>query len=224
MTLHRHRIDQPVKPGSADRVFGRDTGTELPAGRDNLLSVGSELSLWNPLFADWLSWMRNTAPHIALRAEVDTPHRLIERVQNGTLDAVVLYSPQRRPNLVIELLAEEKLIMVTSEADGSYTPDSYIHVDWGEEFAANQQSAFPSLGSPTVSVSLGPLALRYLLTVGGSGYFRMSAIHENLKRGELHLVPNAPEFSHSIYLIRGEHETAEMPIIREGFKSCLKNG
>src|SRR3546814_15238363 len=69
-------------------------------------------------------------------------------------------------------LAEEKLILVTTDADGALLPGQYVYVDWGPAFAANHQAAFPELSSPPVSISLGPLALGYLLSVGGAGYFR----------------------------------------------------
>ncbi|MCP5411433.1 MAG: LysR family transcriptional regulator [Alphaproteobacteria bacterium] len=195
----------------------------LPPGRERLLSVGGELSLWNPLFVDWLVWMRRVAPQAALHAEVDTPARLIERVQNGTLDAAILYSPQRRPNLIVELLAEEKLVMVTSTPDGRYDHETYIQVDWGADFTANQQSAFPDLTNPAIAITLGPLALNYLLTVGGSGYFRMGAVRDSLERGLLFRVPAVPEFSHSIYLVHAEHDIADLATIREGFKACLND-
>jgi DNA-binding transcriptional LysR family regulator len=194
----------------------------LPAGRQHLVSVGGELSLWNPLLADWLDWMRRTQPGIALRAEVDSATRLVERVQNGSLDAAVLYSPPRRPNLVVELLAEEKLVMVTTEPDGRHDPERYIHVDWGPEFLANQQSAFPELASPAISVSHGPLALRYLHLAGGSGYFRLSAVRRSLEQGKLHRVPDAPEFSHSIHLVHAERNIGSLAGVREGFKACLR--
>ena len=193
----------------------------LPVGRDHSLSIGGELSLWNPLFTDWLVWMHRNHSQIALHAEVDIPARLIERVQNGSLDAAVVYSAQRRPNQVVELLAEEKLVMVTTAADGHYDPENYIHVDWGPEFAANQQSAFPDLASPAISISLGPLALNYLLTVGGSGYFRMGAVFTSLEQGRLWRVPEVPEFSHSIYLVHSEQDIPDLTSIREGFRACL---
>lgn len=196
----------------------------LPVGRKHIISLGGELSLWNPLFADWLVWMHRHRPEVALRAEVDTAIRLIEKVQNGTLDAAVLYSPQRRPDLIVELLAEEKLVMVTSAKNGGYDPESYIQVDWGLDFAANQQSAFPELISPAISISLGPLALSYLLTVGGSGYFRQGAVRQSLDQAKVFRVPNVPEFSHSIYLVHTQNEVAELPSVREGFKVCLKEG
>jgi LysR family transcriptional regulator, flagellar master operon regulator len=173
----------------------------LPPGREDVVSIGGELSLWYPLLADWLIWMHHECPEIALRAEVDSPMRLLDRVQDGSLDVAVLYSPPQRQDLVAELLAEEKLVMVTSTPDGTMTPEQYIYVDWGPAFAANHQAAFPELGSPPVSISLGPLALTYLLTVGGSGYFRIGTVNPFLAKGRLRRVSGTPEFSYSAYAV-----------------------
>lgn len=173
----------------------------LPPGREDVVSVGSELSLWHPLLADWLIWMNHDCPTIALRAEVDSPVRLLDRVQDGSLDLAVLYNPPQRGGMVTELLAEEKLIMVTTDPGGILRPDQYVYVDWGPSFAANHQAAYPELDSAPVSISLGLLALTYLLTVGGAGYFRVSTAQPLLDAGKLKQVMDAPEFSHSAYAV-----------------------
>jgi len=173
----------------------------LPPGLEDGISAGCELSLWNPLLADWLIWMHRVCPEVALRAEVDSPARLLDGVQEGSLDLAVLYNPPQRAGLVSELLVDEKLIMVTSDPDGKLNPGRYIYVDWGPSFAANHQSAFAELSSPPVSISLGPLALTYLLTVGGTGYFRIGTANPFLADGRLHRVKDAPEFSHSAYAV-----------------------
>ena len=165
------------------------------------MSVGGELSLWHPLLADWLIWMHHECPKIALRAEVDTPTRLLDRVQDGSLDLAVLYNPPQRPDLIAELLVEEKLIMVTTTPDRVMNPERYVYVDWGPAFAANHHAAYPSLSNPPVSISLGPLALTYILTVGGCGYFRKGTARPFLADGRLHRVDGAPEFSHSAYAL-----------------------
>jgi DNA-binding transcriptional LysR family regulator len=171
----------------------------LPPGYENAASIGGELSLWSPLLTDWLVWMRSRHPEIALRAEVDTPARLLDRIQNGSLDLAVLYNPPSQPEWAVELLAEEKLIMVTTSESSAYSPSDYIHVDWGPAFNASHQNAFPDLSHPSMSVSLGPLALSYLLRVGGSGYFRSGVAAPHLASGRLFRVPEAPEFSYSVY-------------------------
>ena len=55
--------------------------------------------------------------------------------------------------LVVELLSEEKLVMVTSTPGGAYDPETYIHVDWGADFTANAQGAFPALASPAIAMT-----------------------------------------------------------------------
>ncbi|MDI3293014.1 DNA-binding transcriptional LysR family regulator [Janthinobacterium sp. 35] len=173
----------------------------LPPGRDDAVSIGCELSLWQPLLGDWLIRMSRDCPEIALRAEVDSPARLLDAVHDGSLDLAVLYNPPQRPGLASELLAEEKLVMVTTHADGQMHADTYVYVDWGPSFAANHQATYPELSSPPVSISLGPLALVYLLEVGGASYFRIGSAQPYLDAGLLYRVRDAPEFSHSAYAV-----------------------
>ena len=103
----------------------------VPRGRAKVMRVGGEPSLWSPLLVDWLVWMKRHCSDAAVRVEVEVADRLVERVQQGTLDLAVVYGPPQRPNLIVELLAEEKLVMVTTSANGRWQPDSYVHVDWG---------------------------------------------------------------------------------------------
>ena len=123
------------------------------------------------------------------------------KLHDGSLDLAVLYNPPQRPGLASELLAEEKLVMVTTRADGQMHADTYVYVDWGPSFAANHQATYPELSSPPVSISLGPLALVYLLEVGGASYFRIGSAQPYLDAGLLYRVRDAPEFSHSAYAV-----------------------
>lgn len=195
----------------------------LPPGREDGVTIGAELSLWHPLLADWMVWMHRHCPQVALRAEVDNPGRLLQGVQDGSLDLAVLYSPPERSGLVAELLAEEKLILVTSAPDGALLPEQYVHVDWGPAFAASHQAAFPELSSPPVSISLGPLALGYLLSAGGSGYFRVGAARPFLESGRLYRVAGAPEFSYSAYALYATQQRSEvMEQVRSGLRAVAE--
>lgn len=196
----------------------------LPPGRVDIASVGAEISLWNPLLVDWLAWMKHEAPDIALRAEVDVPSRLLEAVHNGSLDLAVLYDPPPQGgNTVLELLVEDKLVMVTTSADGSWgATEDYVLVDWGPSFQASHQAAFPEIASPGVLISHGPLALLYVTRVGGAGYFRLSAIRPYLESGRLRVVTDAPEFSYSVHMIYSSRaESGLIDRMRRGFRSCV---
>lgn len=173
----------------------------VPPGHRALLAIGSEVSLWQPLLLDWVIWMRRSLRDIALRVHVDVPHDLINQVASGLIDIAIMYAPQQRPGLTIDLLMEEELVLVTTDPDVPPTEDpNYVQVDWGPDFGLHHGISFPE-SSSSLSASLGPLALSYILAAGGSGYFRMHAVQPYLDSGQLHVMPDAPRFSYPVYAV-----------------------
>ncbi|HZV57233.1 MAG TPA: LysR family transcriptional regulator [Sphingobium sp.] len=192
----------------------------LPPGRETVVTIGAELSLWSPLLRHWLLWMRREAPEIAVSAQIDASDRLLERVQEGSLDIAILYAAPSRPGLVAELLFEEKLVLIrTTPANRPLTDEDHVQIDWGDEFAASYQAAFPEQPNAVVSISYGPLALDYLLATGGSGYFRKGVIRPYLEEGRLALVPDSPEFSYSAYVV---HSTQADPGVIARIRAGLR--
>lgn len=172
----------------------------VPAGRRAVLTVGCEISLWDPLVLQWLLWMRGEAPHLAIRTEVGFPGELLEKTASGALDIAIVYAPQQRPGLRIELLREEKLVMVTTfKRLRVPRPESYVYVDWGPDFAVQHGLAFPELSNAAVKIGLGPLGREYLLKAGGTGYFRLDVVREHLDSGRLRRVAGMPEFLYPAY-------------------------
>lgn len=174
----------------------------MPPGRENVVTVGGEYSVWDPLLRNWLVWMRNECADVAVRVQIDVADRLVDQVQEGVLDLAVVYAPPHRTGIVQELLVEEALVAVTTDAGRREpSPDDYVYVDWGPEFRDSHHTAFPDAPGPALSVNHGPLALEYILTVGGTGYFRMEAARPHLESGRLHLVRDRPKFSYSVYAV-----------------------
>jgi len=198
----------------------------VPTGREALVAVGCEISLWYPLMLDWLLWMRKGAPHLAVRTDVGVAEDLLAYVADGALDIVIAYAPRQRSSLRIELLIEEKLVMVTTARNGQPPrPADYVYVDWGPEFSAQHSLAFPELSGAGVSSSLGPLGLEYLLAVGGAGYFRQNVAHPYIKQGRLARVANAPEFLYPAYAVYGAN--ADMKVLEPalaGLRHAAKGG
>jgi len=193
----------------------------MPVGRENAVTVGGEHSLWNPLLRNWLVWMKHECADVAIRAQIDVPERLIDQVQEGIMDLAVVYAPPPRTGIVEELLLDETLVAVSTHAVGDEAWwDDYVFVDWGPEFRANHHTAFPDAPSPALSVNHGPLALEYILTVGGNGYFRMEAARPHLENGRLHLVADKPRFSYSIYaLYSAKADEMLMERVRKGLRA-----
>src|SRR5690606_6602831 len=89
----------------------------VPPGHRTVLAIGSEVSLWQPLLLDWALWMRRSAADVALRIHVDVPQDLTNQVAGGLVDIAIMYAPQHRPGLKIDLLMEEELMLVTTASD-----------------------------------------------------------------------------------------------------------
>ena len=177
----------------------------LPPGHRAVLTVGSEVSLWELLLIDWVLWMRRSLRDIALRVHVDVPQDLIKHVASGLVDVAIMYAPQHLPGLKIDLLMEEELVLVTTNPQAPplevlLEDTDYVHVDWGPDFLLHHGRSFPE-ATPGLFVNLGPLGLRYVLSAGGSGYFRERAVRPHIASGQLHLVPRAPQFSFPIYVV-----------------------
>ena len=180
----------------------------LPRGYDNLLSLGAEISLSNPLMLAWVQRLRQMMPGHAFRNEVASGEELQKQLGLGALDAALVHQPEYWPGLQVEQLLEEKLIQVVH----SYIPDPYLYVDWGPAFRSQHDRALPEHIRAALSFSLGPLALQFLLQHGGRGYFRTRVVQRYLDEGVLKRVEQAPEFSYPIYLVYPR--AAESPALR----------
>jgi hypothetical protein len=113
--------------------------------------------------------------------------------------------------LRIELLIEEKLVLVTTSRRGqAQRATDYVFVDWGPEFAARHNQSFPEFSNAATFVGLGPLGLQYILEAGGSGYFRMNVVRRHLKSGRLRLVAGAAEFAYPAYAVYSENADAKI--------------
>ena len=171
----------------------------VPEGHSAVLTIGSEISLWRPLLIEWVRAMRRSRPDIALRVHVDVPQDLVTHVAAGLVDIAIMYAPQHRPGLEVDLVMEEELVLVTTDLAKYRDSDpQYVHVEWGPEFSLHHAVSFPET-VPSLVTNLGPLALSYILLEGGSGYFRMHVVQSYLATGELHLVPGAPRFAFPVY-------------------------
>ncbi|SFD30787.1 DNA-binding transcriptional regulator, LysR family [Pseudomonas citronellolis] len=178
----------------------------LPEGVDNVLHIGGEVSLCNPLMLRWVSRIRETIDSYAVRAEIGSSEALLRQLELGVLDAALVYQPHYWPGMQVEQLLEEKLILVRAK-----NPEPYVYIDWGEGFRQQHDSALPDKARAPVAFNLGPLALQYILENGGSGYFRTRVVQSYLDKGVLRRVPRAPEFSYPTYLVYSrERDSAQL--------------
>ena len=177
----------------------------LISGIDSVLHLGCETSLYNPLMLHWVRLLRAEQGSQAVHTEVGEGAALQRRLEQGTLDAALVFQPSYWPGLQVEELLEEKLIQVCLPSQ----PEPYIYIDWGESFRQQHDRALPDKAKAELTFNLGPMALQYLLSCGGSGYFRTRVVQSYLDSGQLQRVPRAPEFSFPAWLVYARERDSE---------------
>lgn len=191
----------------------------LPEGYRDVLHIGGEVSLCNPLMLSWARELREKIPSHALRTEIRDGENLLRQLELGVLDAALVYQPEYWPRLQVEQLLEEKLIQVRLVAN----PEPYIYIDWGTDFRRQHDAALPDKARAALSFNLGPLALQYILENGGAGYFRTRVVQSYLDSGVLERVPKAPEFSYPTYLVYSrDRDSATLQLAFELLRAVVK--
>ena len=165
------------------------------------VTIGGRVGLWEDLLLHWLPTFARLAPDVAVRAMIGFEDELMQALIEGRADIGVMYTPQARPGLTVEMLLEEQLVMVSTRADPPREPDrDYIYVDWGPEFFTQHTLAFPSFSGAALSVNIGWLGLQRILSHGGSGYFPLRMLRKYEIEGRLYRVTTAPEFRLPAYM------------------------
>jgi DNA-binding transcriptional LysR family regulator len=173
----------------------------IVSGYRATLTVGGRIGLWEELLLRWLPIFGSLAPDVAVRALIGFEDELMQALIEGRANIGVMYTPQARPGLTVELLLEEQLVMVSTRAEPQREPGSdYVYVDWGPEFFAQHTLAFPNFMGSALTVNIGWLGLQHVLATGGTGYFPTRMLRGHELAGRLHRVADAPEFRLPAYL------------------------
>jgi hypothetical protein len=93
-------------------------------------------------------------------------------------------------------------VLVSTDPASSAEPGpDYVYIDWGPEFFATHNVTFPDFAGPALSANVGWIGLQYILKNGGSGYFPLRLIRQDLKSGRLTRLTDAPEFTLPAYAV-----------------------
>ena len=158
------------------------------------LGIQSVLAEW--LATEWIGWVNERHPEIALRVESGDSDALMRGLDDAFIDIAVAFRPRTQPGLRIETLYTDKLILVSSVErllDSNWR-DDYVFVDWGESFRAAYADTFPDNGMPSIRTPLPGVALNHILLQGGSAYLTQSIADPWISEGRLHEVRDAPFF------------------------------
>ena len=174
----------------------------LPDDMTGVFSFGIQMNHWDYIAPKWLDIMWKTEPSIATRVISDYSDPLMAQLRDGHIDMAILYRPIHQPNIHIEQLMDDPLILVATEPRilEMGRVDGYVFVDWGDEFRAQHNLSFPMAYIPKISFGVATSALNHILKNGGSGYFIEGSIKHLLEDETLFVVENSPTFHRPTYL------------------------
>jgi LysR family transcriptional regulator, flagellar master operon regulator len=172
----------------------------LPAEPEDSNGVGGEHNLWTRLLAIWLLELRAALPAVHVSAEAADADRLLDGLSQSRLDVVVMHTAPDRPDLIVERLMDDELVLVTTDPDGGYA-DRYVDIVWPmDEHASAQREAL--VARARTSIALGFSSVNYLIISQAAGYLPRRLVEPYLSAKRLYLAPEAPVFHSAVYVVR----------------------
>ena len=166
--------------------------------------IGGVPSLWDINLQDFLNYMHESLPDVALYAETHTAEIFLRRIYEQTMDMAFIFDAPQATDLEIIEVTHVPLIMVSSHIGLSINEvftNEYVLVDWGTSFATSHARFFRDVPSPTIRISLGRIALNYILSQGGTAYLPEPMISHLVEDNVLHHVKDAPVIDRVAYAI-----------------------
>jgi DNA-binding transcriptional LysR family regulator len=179
---------------------------EIAADADTSIafSLGTTPDLWKIHGANWCTELLNHR-ELALRVELLSSRHLLERLQEGTLDAALITTPRHDAGLDSRHLFDYRLRAYATrpamELERTMDGGDYLLIDWGSDFLSRHAERFDQLNPPRLQTTSCIAALDLLFAQGGCAYIAEPMAREWLAAGRLHTVAEAPSFEQSIYLV-----------------------
>ena len=110
-------------------------------------------------------------------------------------------SPSHSPELVVEHLFDEVLVLVSTRLDDTQPGEDYVYVEWGPGFYAQHAQSYPDLERPPQVVNIGWLGIQLILNNGGSCFLPARMAEPFIASGALFRVKDSPEYLHPAYMV-----------------------
>lgn len=189
---------------------------------EGALRIACTVSLSDSLLADWIDYILEANPRLALHVEADYSPQMIADLAFGNLDIGILYAPRYLPELQFELLMRQRFVLVSSTAGrlADMPLDSYVRATYTPALEKAHSERLPGLARPRLSAGLDSIVMGRLIRHGGAAYVPWH------KRGDLaahglHPVADAPILEQPVYFATHIRRRSDL-IVRSAVQSLQK--
>ncbi len=180
----------------------QEIGSDAP-GRIPFV-IGCTPSLWDILLQDLVTYAHSQQPDLIIHADIHDQAALIRQARQGMLDMAFCFDYPADEGLQVREVCQVTLRLYSTRQGQNVQQalaKDYILVDWGSSFASAHAQHFPDCPSPSMRMALGRMARDLLLSHGGSAYLATSMVRDELAKGLLFEVEDAPTIVRSAYVV-----------------------
>ena len=170
--------------------------------KSHQISIGATPNLWDAFLQNELSNLFKQFPGIAMRAEAHTATTLARQLLERTLDIAITFDAPKIDEVKTREIVQVPLFLACSQKVDDWQgamKNHYVMVDWGTAFKTQHAQLFSGAPPAVLQTNTGRMALDFLLSNGGAAFLPESLLTPYLDLGQLHLVPNAPCISRTVY-------------------------
>ncbi len=172
----------------------------LPSGFSGMVSLACHPELWRGLGDSWFDQAQAAHQETAFEAWPGEHADIVRWLDSGLVDVSITLLPVSGDDITSREIDPDRLIQVSSEPRSVVAWDqNYIFVDLGADFRRQHALAWPTDNTARTAFGSSSWALDYLLHKSGSAYLPWRLSEPYVRRGQLHVVRDVPEFSRSIY-------------------------
>ncbi|MEJ6710281.1 MAG: LysR substrate-binding domain-containing protein [Amylibacter sp.] len=168
----------------------------LPAGVAALVNIGCHSDLRNGVGQRLLDDILAANQNLAVSAWSGSNSDLSQWLSSGLVDIAVTYNTVTEDGFRLHVLADDHLILVSSDPASPMRFDPhYIFVEGGEQFGRDHAAYYADADTARLSFESANWALEHLLENGGTAYLPERMVAEYLEIEVLYRIVRAPKLS-----------------------------
>lgn len=166
------------------------------------LFVGAMTSIWDMVLHDWLQKIHRNLEDVHLYTQNYSPLELRKQLLSRLVDIGFIFDPPYIEEIRSVKVATIPLQLVSDRQLTSIDEiDSFVMVDYGESVNNKLLADVGEQISVRHHMSQPKMAMNFIIEAGGAAFLPRQMTFPAVRKGQLNLVPNTPNYNRDVYAI-----------------------